>query len=141
MSGLYNALFGQHASSEQLLALLGITANDVPRYRSCYWDGKHIVIHTRTGGGNRDYYENMDACRANYPEYFGGTDEPVGPWNDDLRAIAGFVRDEDDSFDCTYADFYYEPPQQAADVLKGLPADTTPSEQWQKLFASLKAKP
>lgn len=138
MSGLYNMLFGQHSNSEQLLALLGITASDVPRYRSCYWDGEHIVIHTRTGGGNRDYYESEQSCRESYPEYFTGDEPPSGPWNEDLRAIPGFVRDQDDDFDCTYADFFYTPPAEALATLKALPADMTPADQWKALFAAMK---
>lgn len=139
MSGLYNVLFGQHAHSGELLRLLGITEADIPRFRSCYWDGEHIVIHTRTGGGNRPYYECEARCRAEYPEYFGdGKEEPSGPWNEDLRKLHGFLYDRDDDFDCTYADFVYEPPTEAIEVLKALPAEMTPSEQWQKLFAELR---
>ena len=137
MSGLYNMLFGQHANADQLLALLGLTPNDIPRYRSCYWDGEHIVIHTRTGGGNRDYYESEESCRDYYPEYFTESESPSGPWNEDLRAVPGYIRDQDDDFDSTYADFFYAPPAEALEALKSLPAEMPPSEQWQKLFEKL----
>lgn len=130
-------LFGEHANAEQLLVLLGITQNDVPRYRSCYWNGTHIVVHTRTGGGNRRYYESLESCKSNYPECFNGEDvsqHPTGPWNKDLRALPGYVYDQDDDFDCTYADFFYNPPTEALEFLKTLPAETPPAEQWQMLF-------
>lgn len=120
MSGLYNSLFGEHSKAEDLLKLLGIAAGDVPRYRSCFWDGTHIVIHTRTGGGNRDDYEEE---------------------NDHLTTLPGYVRDDDDDFDCTYANFYYLPPAEAEEALKAMPADATPAEQWQRLFAAMKATP
>jgi hypothetical protein len=116
MSGLYNTLFGQHANADRLLQLLGLTRDDVPRFRSCYWNGEHIVIHTRTGGGNREEYEDQ---------------------NDMLTLVSGYVRDEDDDFDPTYADFYFNPPAEAAEALKALPAEITPAEQWQRLFAAL----
>lgn len=46
----YNMLFGVNSAAPVLLATLGLTLNDVPRFRDCYIDGEHIVIHTRTGG-------------------------------------------------------------------------------------------
>jgi hypothetical protein len=55
MSGLYNVLFGQHGNAGSVVADSGLTTEQIPRYRSCYWNGEHIVVHTRTGGGNREY--------------------------------------------------------------------------------------
>jgi hypothetical protein len=51
---MYNMLFGSNKAAPVLLAVLGITADRVPRYRDCFIDGENIVIHTRTGGGNRE---------------------------------------------------------------------------------------
>lgn len=140
MSGLYNVLFGTHSNSDLLLAILGLTPADVPRFRSCYWDGERIVVHTRTGGGNRDYYENEECCRESYPEYFEGDDKPSGPWNDDLRLNPGYLFDQDDDFDPTYADFYFKPPVEAIQVLEGLPPETPPAEQWAALLDRLNSK-
>ena len=140
MNGLYNALFGEHAHATELLRLLGTTDSEIPRYRSCYWNGEYIVIHTRTGGGNRDAYENEARCRANYPEYFEGDNPRTGPYNDDLRKLPGYQYDQDDDFDSTYADFFYKPPEAALEALKSIPADTPPAEQWQQLFAALANK-
>lgn len=118
MNGLYNALFGEHDKSDMLLKILGITREEVPRYRSCYWDGTHIVIHTRTGGGNREEYEDA---------------------NDELTALPGYVRDSDDDFDSTYANFFYLPPDSAAEHLKAMAVDTAPAEQWKNLFEAMKS--
>jgi hypothetical protein len=130
---LYHMLFGTNPASNVLLACLGITPQQIPRYRDCYIDKERmqIVIYTRTGGGNRDYYESEQSCRQNYPENFeAGQEAPNGPWNVDLRAVEGFVSDEDDDFDCTYAHFYYQFPAQYVEELTAL-ADkvemTTPS--------------
>lgn len=138
---LYNTLFGYSQSAPMLLAILGVSAKNIPRFRNCYIDEGRIAIHTRTGGGNRDYYESLESCKESYPEYFKeGEDAPTGPWNDDLRKIAGFLFDEDDNFDSTYATFYYSFPEKYAEDLKALEQnlpDKKPSEQWQELFKKL----
>lgn len=138
---LYNALFGTHSGSTVFLAMLGLTSNDVPRFRTCFLQDDHIVIHTRTGGGNRDYYDSEESCRSNYPEMF-ATDgpNPEGPWNSDLISNEFYVRDEDDDFDCTYANFYFRFPPDYEAELKALAAgdpQPTPSEKWQELFKKL----
>lgn len=137
---LYNLLHGQNVAAPLLLSILGLTPSSVPRYRDCWWTGTEIAIYTRTGGGNRDFYENIDSARANYPEYFEGKDDPKGPWNDDLRALNTFVRDEDDDYDCTYATFYFRVPETLSWVIPHLTAETqTPSDKWESVFAKLNA--
>jgi hypothetical protein len=91
---LYNMLFGTNPFSGVLLQMLGVTRDDVPRFRDCFLneDGTEIIIHTRTGGGNRDDYQAS---------------------NDELTEIAGYKFDADDDFDSTYADFHYEVPEAA----------------------------
>lgn len=146
---LYNMLFGTNPMAGVLLQALGITSADVPRFRDCYLgeDGQ-IVVYTRTGGGNRDFYESEDDCRRNYPEHFDDVDsdsEPSGPWNSDLRALPGFVEDEDDDFDCTYAYFRFAPPEEwkpLIDALRELGAGTmqNPGERFRQLIADMEAK-
>lgn len=135
---LYNLVHGENPAATILLGLLGLTRADVPRYRDCYWNGKHIAVHTRTGGGNRDYYEHEESCRANYPDYFDGKDDPKGPWNADLRRIPTFVYDEDDDYDCTYATFYFTIPEQFAWVMPQLNAsDATPAQKWDSFLTKM----
>jgi len=140
---LYNALHGVNPLAGLLLGFVGISTNDIPRFRDCYiTENGEIAIHTRTGGGNRAYYESEAERRSNYPEDFEGGEAPDGPWNCDLRKIAGFIRDEDDSFDSTYATFYYEPTEDIAPLIKQLQeivTTETPGEKWQKLFADMEA--
>ena len=112
----YNMLFGVN-SATVLLAALGMTADDVPRFRNCYIDGEQIVIHTRTGGGNRSYFDN-----------------------DSLAAHACYLYDEDDDFDSTYANFHFKFPEEYADDLKALAERSEtykPSEKWQALLKAL----
>ena len=142
---LYNALFGKNPFSGVLLQMLGTTEAGIPRFRDCYTneEGSEIIIHTRTGGGNRDYYEHADRCRANYREYFGGNDpDPTGPWNSDLRKLPGFKYDEDGDFDSTYANFHYEVPtpfREQIALLKNLGAVADPAARWQELLSKLRA--
>jgi len=129
--GLYNALFGVNPSAPLLLAMLGTSADKVPRFRDCYIVDDTICIHTRTGGGNRDYYESRDEG------------ENEGPCNEDLRALPGFLRDVDDDFDSTYADFYFSVPEKFKEALESLRerpgAERNPAQMWQNLFAKLEA--
>lgn len=145
---LYNLLHGRNPLAPLYLAMLGLGVGSVPRFRDVYlWkqrDGNHgIAVHTRTGGGNRDFYEHEERCRDNYPEYFDGSDtEPTGPWNADLRRSPLFVYDEDDDFDSTYATFYYRVPaglQEQVNELADLGGQTdVPAEAWQRLFRKLR---
>lgn len=119
---LYNMLFGTNNAAPVLLAALGVTAGDVPRFRDCFISGDEIVIHTRTGGGNREAYEEE---------------------NDALCAHPCYLRDEDDDFDSTYANFYFKFPEEYAADLKALAEQSdshTPSEKWQALFSALSAQ-
>src|SRR5215469_975950 len=102
---LYNMLFGFNPYARMLLKMLNVDVIQIPRFRDCFLntDGV-IVIFTRTGGGNREYYENAT------PE------NPEGPWNSDLRKLRGYLGDEDDSYDGTYAHFFYKVPEEYADM-------------------------
>ena len=116
---LYNALFGKNPRSKMLLATLGLTEGDVPRFRDCYLDGEHICIHTRTGGGNREDYEAENAS---------------------LQAHRQYVEDADDDFDCTYATFRFSFPDAYSQDLKALSSgvkEPTPSEKWVALLSSM----
>ncbi len=137
---LYNLVHGENPFSSVLLAMLGITRNDVPRYRDCFWTGEHIAIHTRTGGGNRDSYDSPESRREAYPEIY-DTEEAVnaGPFNRDLQALPTYVRDEDDDFDSTYATFYFTVPEAVAWVIPQLQAaDATPAQKWHAALDKLK---
>lgn len=96
---LYNILFGMNSQSDLLLAVIGFRKVDVERFRDCHVqdDGKTIAIYTRTGGGNRDGYPQVQLYRS-----------PL------------FARTEDDDFDSTYATFYFNTPPEFVDDVRGL---------------------
>lgn len=115
---LYNMLFGENASQANfLLGLLGKTAGDFGRYRDVYVTENHIVVHTRNGGGNREDYEYVFEEMSDHPLY---------------------AYDEDDDFDCTYANIYFNHPAEYSELLKEMAEGTvTPAEKWQMLFKAL----
>ena len=143
---MYNMLFGVNKVAPILLATLGLDQSKVPRFRDAYIQDGKIVIYTRTGGGNRPYYESLDECKENYPDDFEGDEKyiPTGPWNEDLRALPEFVEDFDEDFDETYANFYFKFPEDyKADLemlSKAVDEDATPSDKWNKLMETLKQK-
>lgn len=118
---LYNALFGENFSQRDFLfELLDKTPDDFGRYRDIYVTDEYIVVHTRCGGGNRDDYEDVFWEMEEHPLY---------------------IYDEDDDFDCTYANFYFAHPERFSELLKEMAKGTvTPSEKWKRLFESLEAK-
>ena len=117
----YNMINGINPLAPVLLKMLGITPDEVPRFRDCYFDGEHIVIYTRTGGGNREAYEDG---------------------NDHLASLPNYVMDEDDDFDCTYASFYYTVPSEfnlLVDKLKSMAQKQTQSERWESALENIKS--
>lgn len=121
MSGLYNMLFGENASQKDFLfELLDKTAGDFGRYRDIYVTEDYIVVHTRCGGGNRESYEEVFMEMEDHPLY---------------------AYDEDDDFDCTYANFYFRHPEGYGEVLKEMARGTvTPAEKWRMLFEAMETK-
>lgn len=57
---LYNMIHGMNPMSDLLLAALGLTRDKVGRFRDCYWNGEHICVYTRNGGGNRECWHGDD---------------------------------------------------------------------------------
>lgn len=95
MSGLYNMLFGWNPACVLVAPMLTDEnpQHFFPRFRDCFVsdDERHIEIYTRVGGGNRDGY--ADEIER-------------------LRSMPTYVTDEDDDFDCTYATFTFEVPEE-----------------------------
>ena len=128
-------LFGVDINSKLFLDILKIDKESIPRFRNCFLserDGElTIVIHTRTGGGNREYYDEPNV------------ENNEGPWNSDLRKNPNYLYDEDDAFDSTYADFYFSIPSEVKEKLQEIHKESpalTPSEQWKILFEALEKR-
>jgi len=117
---MYNMIFGMNPDTDKLLSLLGKTQGDFGRFRSVFMDDGCIVVHTRNGGGNRDDYEGVF---------------------DEMSAHPWYSHDEDDDFDCTYANIYFTIPENHKDFLaiRNLDPGANPKDQWAFLFATMEA--
>lgn len=118
---LFNNVFGFISEAALLLNILGMEPDTIPRFRDCFYDTEEhrIVIHTRTGGGNREEYEEENQEMTCHPHY---------------------LEDSDDDFDSTYANFYYSVPEEYSDKLKEAFKDRktiTPADKWESLFKAM----
>jgi hypothetical protein len=90
---LYNMIAGTNPLAGGLLHALAIDPSSVARLRDCalveYAGDLAIRVLTRTGGNNRDDYEDSIAA---------------------LQAHAMYIEDRDDDFDSTYAEFFFRVP-------------------------------
>jgi hypothetical protein len=117
---MYNMMFGVNPAAQPLLQMVGFTGYEqVGRFRDVYViveDGEPVIaVYTRNGGGNRIHYR-------------GGDDDNVlaGPECDcvgcimtyRLPRLPAYIRDEDDSFDGTYATVYFRLPDPLPDVFE-----------------------
>jgi hypothetical protein len=131
MSGLYNIVFGYDPAAPVVLVLLGVEptkTKDIPRFRDAWVDAREesprLVIYTRTGGANRQEYEVGIA---------------------ELRQLPGYLGDEDDPFDTTYASFYYAVPDKykalVADIVShGFARTDTPGDRWLAAINQIKPR-
>ena len=118
---LFNNLFGFNENALRLLEIIGLDPNNIPRFRDCFYDTekKLICVHTRTGGGNREEYETE---------------------NDELAKHPLYSYDDDDDFDSTYANFYFNAPPEFLEEVNGIEPSLLPKEKWDLLFNAMKEK-
>jgi len=88
MGGLYNMLFGVDLAAFFIAPLIvnGHPQEKIARFRDCFLQEEKVIIFTRLGGGNREYYQKEIEQLRNNPYY---------------------ITDYDDDFDCTYAYFEF----------------------------------
>ena len=89
---IYNLMRKHHPLAGALLNSLGFdkdSIENIPRLRDCFLFEDDIRILTRTGGANRQSYEEGNKM---------------------LTELPGFIRDWDDQFDNTYAWWSYRWP-------------------------------
>lgn len=117
---LYNMLFGQNPDAGKLLGLLGKTQDDFGRYRDVFIQDGYIVVHTRNGGGNRESYEYVFEEMSEHPWY---------------------SHDEDDDFDCTYANIYFKVPESTIQQYEVAFSEQghNPKDAWATLLVMMEA--
>ena len=101
---------GSNENAHKLLNLVGLTKENFPRYRdtSLWNNNTEIRVLTRAGGLNREEYQSdIDKLKSN--EYY--------------------LRDEDDSFDSTYAYIFFKVPDQYLESVKDIKTDERTMEQ------------
>lgn len=139
---MYHLVFGGDGARDRgavLLGLLGFeTLGDVGRYRDAWVErdpnGKPIIaIYTRNGGGNRQ----CTAEALELDEQCDGTCTGCVATHK-LPAHPLYVRDQDDSFDSTYATFYFFPPDEWVEPLTQVASDPVDTDQrWQDAIAAI----
>ena len=103
-------MFAQKDDYDNILTEFGIDKNEIPRLRGIQVVVKdeyyYLHIHTRTWGWNREWYQEE---------------------NNKMQKNKFFVTDHDDSFDSTYADWFFikkkddeNPVQNAENLLNSL---------------------
>lgn len=118
----------QRGRGAVLLTILGHPV--VARFRDAWVeksdDGPVIAVYTRQGGGNRECFCGSEPDRAHVPE------QCYAACNEALAAHPLYLRDADDSFDATYATFYFRAPDEFRDALAEAAVEPVDmSERWQ----------
>lgn len=105
---------GYDNNAHVVLGLLQLDPHDVPRFRDAWPDpeANTLVVLTRTGGGNREAYEEENAALAKHPLY---------------------VRDYDDEYDDTFALFVFNLPEDTP-PMEGLPPATSLREKMESVL-------
>lgn len=98
---LYRIMHGVNPVTFFVLPLLGKHPEEYPRFRDSFIGdperddtaGK-LILYTRTGGGNREAYEEDNTL---------------------ITEMDGFLFDYDDDFDCTFANWVFDIPEKWVD--------------------------
>jgi hypothetical protein len=127
---LYNMVCGNNPLFQLYLKMIGVEFSDIPRFRDVWVkidEGEpFVVIHTRTGGGNRDEYQAENAALGRNPNFRG---------------------DCDDDFDSTFADFTYSVPAEYRErvlelqkLLSEHPKFQSPRQKFDRAMGSIQGK-
>lgn len=98
---LYYSLFGVNANSIEILSLIGLKQDFFVRFRDVDLinNGETVRVFTRTGGNNREAYEDN--------------------W-EEIRKNSNYIVDYDDDFDNTYAYIEFKVPADKLENAKAL---------------------
>jgi hypothetical protein len=120
--GMYNLVFEKHGG-EDVLALLGLTAPGVGRFRDAWVERTEtgrfrIAVYTRNGGDNRTHWEHTYDLNTEGP----GCPCPGCIITYRLPHHPCYLSDRDGDLDNTYATVYFRLPTPAEWAEMGLPA-------------------
>lgn len=116
---LYNFLMGENEEAPVLLGVLNLTKKDFGRYRDIYLnaDGTEIIVLTRCGGGNREYYDYVF---------------------EEMKEHECYISDYDDDFDETYAYIKFSVPEKFKDMCKSMSTGVEPKTVSEKFDEHIK---
>ena len=110
--GLRSSLSNLILSELILQGVLGKTSESFGRFRHLHLDKDHLVVETRCGGPNREFYQSM---------------------YDEMQAHSLFDYYKDDDFDHTYAYFFFRYPPNIAEQIKCIvQSQSTGGERWKE---------
>jgi len=123
-----------------VLPVLGKHAEWYPRFRDAFigdperdgTDGK-LIVYTRTGGRNREWYDS----RENYKSESGEEPRADSVFKEDIRALPVFLFDYDDDFDCTFANFVFDIPEQWRTDVDLFLAGNRPSQAYMDMLTGI----
>jgi len=139
----YNILFDQNSSMSLLLSMIDIdNKRKNIRIRDCFLnkDGTKILLYTRNGGGNRKHQGDS--------QNDGSDERPEGLdcscygccIKYDLSKHRHYIKDEDDSYDSTYARVWFSVPYNFLKITKGMATGLEPEtigEKFKRAFKKL----
>ena len=137
---MYNIVFGENPLGEVLLAVLGLNTQSVGRYRDAFVSNGEIVVYTRNGGGNRECY--LDEDNPTQESDCGRDGCYSCAITHRLPKHPNYLRDQDDTFDSTYATVYFSIPEKVVELIKNKGIDIgdwKPDERWKEALAKLDA--
>ncbi len=119
---LYNMVHGENPNADKLLAMLGMAREEFGRFRDAYLngDGTEIIVYTRIGGDNRDYYDKVF---------------------EDMENSDYYIQDYDDEYDETYCYFRFDVPKKYLKETKGAATGEEPltvHEKFQQAIEEMK---
>lgn len=94
-----------------------------------------LRVHTRNGGGNRECWHDEDAVTDEH----GLVDGCVGCTNEKLQQHPWYLTDRDDRFDCTYADFLFQVPDEHREAFVAAADTAAFARRWDSAHAALEA--
>lgn len=130
---LYNMVHGHNPAARLCLHVLGIASSEIiPRFRDAWIFNVNeknksilpdlkVCIYTRTGGGNRAEYAVE---------------------NQAIRDLPGFLWDEDDDYDSTFAKWYFEVPEEykapLLEAYRKVGDQLSSRERWENMIKGIK---
>jgi hypothetical protein len=129
---MYGMVFGRSPLTFPILLSLGLTLEDVGRYRDAWVSEGEFAIYTRNGGGNREHWIDDDepglncrctGCTITYH----------------LPQHPNYLRDRDDEFDSTYATVYFSIPDELKELFEPFDVGKVDTDQrWLDAIDALK---